>query len=118
MELKGMTPQQFVEILDFVQKHHSFAKWLPEPEREKELKEFPNISEYGKNIKYTTCSYDSRFKDIWSVTFRGFGAWCFSCNSVMDQPEFPYEDLYSWVMAYLKGEWDNEEILKELFIEK
>jgi hypothetical protein len=121
MELKGLSLQQYCEIVEFVQQHHKFAKWLPDEEREAEKAAFPKILEYGFNIKYIDCTYDSRQKDIWSVKFRGFTNICFSTNTFVsiDKKEidkikknFTYENLYDWIMAFLKGEWHNEKIIE------
>ena len=62
-----MSISQFKEVVDFVQNHHSFAKWKSEEERKKEVELYPKLPEYGHNIKYIDCCYDSRTADVWMV---------------------------------------------------
>lgn len=47
MEIKGMSITQFKEVVDFVQEHHSFAKWKSDEGRKTEVALYPNILEYG-----------------------------------------------------------------------
>ena len=122
--LKGMTIDQFKLIVAFVQDHHAFAKWKSREEREIESRKFPSLPEYGFNIKYIDCCYDTRDSDVWMVKFRGgIGAdLAFSTNhfNALSQPpeNFTYTSLFNWVMGYLKGEWDDEKILKTCAIKK
>ena len=119
MEIKGMSISQFKEVVDFVQNHHSFAKWKSEEERKKEVELYPKLTEYGHNIKYIDCCYDSRTADVWMVKFRGFVNLAFSTNSFVGIPDkekpkdFPFNSLFDWVMAFLKGEWNDEKVLKQ-----
>ena len=116
MEIKGMSLDQFKEAVEFVQNHHAFAKWKKDEERAKEVELYPYLPEYGYNIKYVDCCYDSRFGDIWTVKFRGFNELIFSTNSFVGAPEpknFPFTSLFEWVMAYLKGDWNDEAVLEQ-----
>ena len=93
--MKGITPQQLLEITAFVQKHHRFG--TPE-------EPLPNC-EYGLCIKYIDTIYDSREGDVWSIGFRGMG------NNVKFNTNNGYfkqfDNLYDLVMAYLKVELDS-----------
>lgn len=97
MMLKGMKPEQFSEVLKFIDKNAKFAMFRGEGD-------FPNGP---KNIKYIDSTFDTRFGDIWSVTFRGEYIRLATNHFAMhDMPEgFNYTNLYDWCMAYLKGEW-------------
>jgi hypothetical protein len=115
MELKGMSPKEFIEVIDFVEKHHYFAKWLSDEERQKEVEKYPKITEHGLNVKYVESCYDTRTGDVWKIKFRGFNQLSFSTNSLIGYgtDTLPYETLYDWVMSFLKGEWLDEDILKD-----
>jgi hypothetical protein len=80
--MKGLNPQQFQEILKYIQDNHAFY----------------HFKEGSKSIKYIDSCYDSRFGDIWVVKFRGFQKWAFSTNhfNVMNpKPKnFTYDNLY------------------------
>ncbi len=108
--MQGLSLEQFARIVDFVQQHHRFALVVYEENREKRKKDFPNLPEaYGFSIKYVDSIYDSRFKEIWSVSFRQ-GNWGikFETNhfAMHEQPkDWPYETLYDLCMAYLKGDF-------------
>jgi hypothetical protein len=118
--MKGMSIEQYVEVVKFVQKHHKFAKWISDEERKQEIELYPNLSEHGFNIKYIDSCYDSRGFDIWSVKFRGFGGIRFHTNFLTalspkkDFDKIPFDNLFDWVMAYLKGEWEDKSILEKL----
>ncbi len=96
MELKGMTIDQFKELVKHVQEKHSF---------------------YGFNstyaIKYIDSCYDSRSSDIWSVSFRGSINLRFSTNSLIELNDFKYTSLFDWIMAYLQGNWIDENIIEK-----
>ena len=118
--MKGLTSDQFKEIVDFAQKHHSFAKWISNEELEEVRKEFPKMKEFGFNIKYIESSYDSRDSTFWSVKFRSFGkSIIFSTNhfnTLNPEPKgFSFNNLYDWIMAYLKCEWNNKTIIKKMY---
>lgn len=116
MEIKGMSIDEFKAIVDFVQKHHYFAKWLTDEEIEIEKVNYPKLSEYGYDIKYVDSCYDTRTGDVWSVTFRGIGNDIrFATNSFIGKEvQLPYNSLHEWILAYLKGEWNDEKLLKML----
>lgn len=100
--MKGLTPQQYIEILDFVQKYHNFAQY-PTNELQEERKKqciSEELSRYGLNIKYVDSCYDSRFGDIWSIKFRGLGEEKQFASNTNDSK---YANLYDKVMDYLKG---------------
>jgi hypothetical protein len=107
--LKGMTPEQYLEIMQMVQKHHRFGMVQKED----------RITEHSFHIKYIDSVYDSRTGDIWSVSFRGLGRdISFSTNmfvmEVRQPDDFPYNNLYDFIKAYLKGEFiPTEEYFKK-----
>ena len=68
--MKGLTLDQFKEVVAFVQEHHRFAGYIPEEQRKIRKEQFPNMSEYGMGIKYIDSCYDSRDQTIWMVKFR------------------------------------------------
>ena len=105
--MKGMSLEQFAEVTRFVQKYHKFGSW----NRKRELEAMaegvsPEIAEYGLNIKYVRCDYDTRFGAVWGVTFDRFR---FATNFPYIESEMPkgwkYDNLYDLSMAYLKGEF-------------
>ncbi len=99
--MKGLTPQQLLEITEFVQKHHKFA-YVREEDRIN--------GELGYCIKYIDACYDSRQGDYWAVTFRGAGKIIFTTNAWGVFNEKPtdckFNNLYEWIMAFLKYEWE------------
>lgn len=110
--MKGMSIEQYKEMIDFIQKHHKFG-WVDDKTRIKIKGE-----DHQLHIKYVDCCYDSRFGDIWLVKFRGGGMDLrFATNhfnAVNPAPDyFKYEKLFDWVMDFLKGEWTNRQILKD-----
>lgn len=113
--MKGMKSTDFVEMVNFVQKYHKFALWMKDEDKVEAQKLYPNLDEYGFNIKYIDSCYDSRFKDVWSVSFRGMGhKVIFHTNTDL---ELPYDTLFDWVMAYLKKDWKpTEEEYKSLLV--
>ncbi len=114
-EIKGMKSEEFKQLQDFVQKYHKFALWLSDEKLAEARKLYPKLNEHGKNIKYIDSVYDSRFSDVWSVSFRGMGNnLCFHTNTDLD---LPFNTLYEWIMAFLTGEWvpntkESESIIK------
>lgn len=101
--MKGIKPDQFVEILAFIQRYHKFALWLDDKQKMELQNKHPNMTEHGFNIKYVDSIYDSRFGDIWQVSFRGMGINnYFHTNTDL---KLPYDNLFDWVMAFLKKEW-------------
>lgn len=99
--MKGLTPQQLIDITNFIQKHHEFGYVMQENRIKGNL---------GYGIKYIDPCYDSRIGDFWCITFRGFGSISFSTNVFLlsdKKPEsFPFTNLYDWIMAYLNYEWE------------
>jgi hypothetical protein len=113
MLLKGMSPEEFTEILQFVQKFHGFAKANSfYPKKLKAAVEAgidPELAKYGLSIKYVRCDYDSRTGDIWGVTFdhirlasNSFVGWGAYIDKKVDHE---YETLFDLCMAYLKGDY-------------
>ncbi len=102
--MKGINSTEFVDVLAFIQKYHKFALCQSDKEVSEMQTLYPKLKEYsGKNIKYVDSCYDSRFRDIWCVSFRGMGNdICFHTNTDLT---LPYDNLFEWVMAYLKLEW-------------
>jgi hypothetical protein len=102
--MRGMKSSEFIEMVNFVQKYHKFALCMSDVEVSEMQKLYPNMSEYcGLNIKYIDSCYDSRFSDIWSVSFRGMGHNVFFHTNT--DLTLPYDSLFDWIMAYLKKEW-------------
>lgn len=106
-----MSLDEFKEVVEFVQKYHRFG-WINDENVIKVKGE-----RFALHIKYVDSCYDSRDKSIWMVKFRGFGNNLrFATNhftGVNPPPDyFKFETLFDWVMAYLKGEWSNNNILK------
>jgi hypothetical protein len=108
--MKALSMEQYVEIVEFVQKHHRFG-WVEEKDR---------VTEYSYHIKYVDSIYDSRDKAIWCVNLRGMGVNLrFSSNhfnAINPAPKgWKYNNLYDLIMAYLKGEFKPK---KEFFINR
>ena len=113
--MKGMTIEQYKEMLDFIQKFHRFG-YVKDKDRIKIKGE-----DFQLHIKYVDSCYDSRFSEIWLVKFRGFGNdLCFATNHFAGSnaaPDyFKFDNLFDWVMAFLKGEWTNRQILKDCVV--
>ncbi len=101
--MKSLTLKQYVEVVQFVQKYHKFALWQEDEEIKEKQKLYPNIAEYGMNIKYIDNIYDSRGKDIWSIGFRGMGSHVkFTSNTTLT---LTYDNMFDWIMDYLTGDW-------------
>jgi hypothetical protein len=107
--MKGLSLEQFKEVVEFVQKYHSFGILLPDVVRKKLKEKYPNFPEYGYTIKYIDSCYDSRFRNIWNVTFRGLGKTInFSVNHFVlkETPkDWKYDNLFDLIMDYLKGDF-------------
>lgn len=109
-----MTMAQYVIVTAFAQKHHAFAQYRSKSERAQRVKDYPSMGEYGYSIKYIDCTYDSRTKNVWCVTFRqGARGYRFSTNhfnALNPQPKgWKYTTLYDLCMAFLKGEFKPKE---------
>jgi len=74
---KSMSMSEFHELVGHVQNKHEFAM------------------RGGKSIKYVRCSYDTRLRDVWSVSLDDKH---FSLTN-----ENKDKDLKSWVYDYLEG---------------
>jgi len=109
--MKGMTLEEYAEVVEFVQNHHPFAKSFHGGAREWRKRHFPKLpAEYGFGIKYIDNCYDSRDGKVWSITFRqGRHGVCFRCNhfNALNPPpkKWKYDNLYDLCMAWLKGEF-------------
>lgn len=108
--MKGMNPLQFARVLSFVQGYHKFAFYPSDDVLRAIQFAYPKYPKYGYNIKYVDSCYDSRDGCIWNVTFRrgrdGITLSTNHYNALMPPPDdFPFNNLYDWCMAYLKGEW-------------
>jgi hypothetical protein len=63
--MRGLTIEEYKDILDFVQENHRFALYIDQSKRAERKLKFPNLpSDYGFGIKYIDCCYDSRDKSI------------------------------------------------------
>ena len=88
MNMEGMHIHEYFELLKYIQAHHQFGN--------------------GLSIKYVTNTYDTRFQQIMSVSFKrgGHEGICFSTNHFAGQERpdgWIYDSLYDLCMAYLKG---------------
>lgn len=118
--MKGMTIEQYKKVLEFIGRHHNFAKYTATGDR--------IITTVGKknfkmSIKYVESSFDMRDNEIWQVRLYGLGMKLrFSANhytAINPPPEyFKFDNLYEWVMGFLDGSWTNMNILKQCQIEK
>jgi len=98
-EMRGLTPEQYIEILAFIQEHHRFG-WVEKEKR---------VTEYPFNIKYVDACYDSRGKDIWSLSMRppNIRFTTNHFNGLSLPPDgWKYNNLYDWIMDYLTGKWE------------
>lgn len=102
--MKGMSIDQFKEVVEFSQTFHPFGRIRTKEQKELIQGEFPNMGKYGMNIKYIESCYDSRTKTVWSVTFRGMGTEV----NLRTTENFDYENLYDLCMDYLKGEYNEK----------
>lgn len=114
--MKGLTLEQLNEVINFAQKHHKFALWKTDEEREETKRNFPSIHSpaHGMNIKYIDFTYDSRDATFWVIKFRQVtNGVAFSTNhfsSMLPVPKgWKYDNLYDLCMAYLKGEFKPKE---------
>lgn len=109
----GMSLSQFQEIVTFSQTHHPFYK-ANLYQLKSLLKQYNGLPEYGYSFKYIDSCYDSRYSCVWSISFRGFRTITFTSNllsNYLDKDNsFAYTSLYEWVMAFLKGEWKEDDI--------
>lgn len=125
--MKGMDAAELNMVLNFIQEHHKFALWKSDEEAAKTKSHYiymdDNMAQYGMCIKYVDTSYDTRDGKVWRIVLRGMGNdYAFSCNHfgiINPKPEyFRYESLFEWVMAYLRCEWTNRNILKDCELKK
>jgi len=112
--LKGMTIQQYAEILQFVQENHRFSlRFFPGEDDDlikRRKKDYPKLPEtHGYSLKYVDSCYDSRTNTIWRVCFRqGAEGWEFSTNMIVNNS--PILDLsvetslFDVCMKFLRGE--------------
>jgi hypothetical protein len=115
--MKGMSNNELEKVTNFIQKFHHFG-WISNEEALKIRGERFNL-----NIKYIESSYDIRTREIWLIRFRCLGNDLqFSTNhfTIINPPptHFKFNNLFEWVMNFLKGEWFNSNILKECIIHK
>ena len=173
--MKGMTLQQYNEIVQFVQKHHRFGYvhdenqlskgdygmtikyidsrvdnpnfefidwvsrnyWVSEI-TSKEItyacKKEPQLTFsigglyeiYSKRVEQLDSVYDTRDACIWLISFRGMGNHVrFATNSIIGAfakeellNSVPYDNLYDWVMAYLKREWKITKLTEDYIVVK
>lgn len=114
--MKGLTPQQFAEVLDFVKKYQSFAQWKSPEEMAGIKDKYPLITNTGMNIKYVESTYDSRDHSVWSVGFRHGKNSLYLHTNLEEKWLEGYADFYSLVMGYLKQE--NPKRFDKLFAEQ
>lgn len=108
--MKGLTLDQVKEITEFAQKYHRFARWDSDEDVKEAKSLYPKIPDHGFNIKYIDTCYDSREKDVWSISFRegrygvNFRTNHFGILNPMPKG-WKYNNLYDLCMAYLKGDF-------------
>lgn len=115
--MKGMTLEQYGEVLKFIAKYHKFAKFnsLYEGRMEQAIEDgiTPELAKHGHSIKYIRNCFDTRTMEVWSIEFGGFGNIRFATNFPWIPSEMPkgwkYDNLYDLTMAYLKGEFQPTE---------
>jgi hypothetical protein len=118
--MRGMTPKEYCHVLEFIQKHHRFGYVKKEDRMQLRGEDHFLFIKYVDAI--TTC-YDSREADIWNIILRqGKEGIVFSTNHFNAinpaPPHFKFDNLFDWVMAFLKGEWSNNNILKTMVKEQ
>lgn len=118
--MKGMSLEQFAEVTRFVQKYHGFAKAnrFKDGKVEEAISEgiSPEMAEYGLNIKYVRCDYDTRFGDVWGITLDDVRFATNHFNAFNKPPkQWKYDNIYDLAMAYLKGDFKPK---KEFYIER
>ena len=86
IEQNYMDVKEFVELVEYIQKHHSFGKTK------------------GKLVKYISPTYDTRTGKIFHINLRLSGDGLdFSITN-----ENKHKDLALWVYEWLdSGTWDN-----------
>lgn len=113
-----MTLEQFKEITEFVQKHHKFAGYKTE-EKIQEARDAGiqgDIAKYGYGIKYVRCDYDTRFGDVWGITFDQVRFATNHFNALKPPPkQWKYDNIYDLSMAFLKGIFKPKE---EFFVKR
>lgn len=103
-----MTLEQFSEITNFVQKHHKFGGYKGDKKIQESLDDgiSPDVAKYGYGIKYVRCDYDTRFGDVWGITFDRFRFATNHYNALSLPPkDWKYSNLYDLAMDFLKGEF-------------
>lgn len=99
--MKGMTFEEYGHIVLFIQEHHRFG-FRPKSDS---LPVTENGFKHHQNIKYIDSIYDTLASDVWCVKLRG-PDFNFRFSTHDELPEnFPYDELYDWVMAFLNGAW-------------
>lgn len=111
--MRGLSLGEYVTVVEFMQKYHSFALLMsPEDIKERNKKFFQMqgaFNNYGMNFKYVDAVYDSRDQTVWCITFRkGNDGIRFTTNhfASIEQPKnWKYNSLFDLCMAFLKGEF-------------
>ena len=116
--MKGMTLDQFKEVAEFSNKYHGFGR--ANRFREGKVEEAINsgidkdLAEYGLNIKYVRCDFDSRDGKVWAITLDDVR---FATNHfhAFDPPpkQWKYDNIFDLSIAYLKGDFTPK---KEFYI--
>lgn len=109
--LRGLTFEEYADIICFVNKFHRFGIYLGgEKINERNSQYMSMHAVFGSghlNIKYIDNCFDTRDQTIWSITFRQgrFGV-RFATNHFAGKKEpknFKYESLHELCMDYLQG---------------
>ena len=100
-----MNPKEYIEVMSFLQEYLSFLT----KKRDERHPEVPSV-------KYVDCCYDTRTATWWSIKFRTWGGFNITLRSNYNNSitvslgqAVPFDSLYDWCMAYMKGEWIPDE---------
>lgn len=93
--MKGLSIEQYSEILDLIQRRHSFMNFDPK----------------SRHIKYINASYDTRFGDFWRIEIPNskliFASNHFAGKELPD--DWKYNNLYDLIMDYLDFKFEPTE---------
>lgn len=105
--MKGMTLDQYKEVVEFTQNYHGFARGWDKNRRSEAISKGvkPKTAEYGYGIKYISCNYDTRDGKVWSITFDNRIRLSANHFTALNPPPkgWKYDNIYELSMAFLKG---------------
>lgn len=109
--LNVISIEKYAELVNYVQNNCPFYY---------HMKVDNAINPRGLGIKYISCTYDTRHKGVWEIKLVGFGLCIkFSTLVFIDTghnipDDFPYKNLFDWVIGYLTGEWNDPELINKI----